>query len=84
MSTDHNQKTTSAAEHAIRTLAATHNVAYVETAADVFGRNVTRLSGDDVELDEPEQMLLALRRAGHITSAERARLHGAYLRAKFE
>jgi hypothetical protein len=42
------------------------------------------LSGDDVELDEPVLLLIALERAGHITNTEAARLHGEYLRAKYE
>jgi len=61
-----------------------HHVRYRQTALDVFGSHVTRLSGDDVTLDEPALLLLALRRAGHISSEEAARLHGDYLRAKYE
>jgi hypothetical protein len=68
----------------IRELAERHKVRYAETATDVLGRHITRLSGDDVELDEPALLLLALERAGYITSAEAARLHGDYLRAKYE
>jgi hypothetical protein len=71
-------------EATIRDLAAKHKVAYQETATDVLARNITRLAGDDVELDEPAQMLLALRRAGYITKADSARLHGEYLKAKYE
>ena len=69
---------------AIRALAERHHVRYRQTALDVFGSHVTRLSGDDVTLDEPALLLLALRRAGHISSEEAARLHGDYLRAKYE
>ena len=78
---DHNQETN--AEQAIRALAEKHKVAYRETATDVLGHHITRLAGDDVVLDEPAQLLLALRRAGHISSADAARLHGEYLRARF-
>jgi hypothetical protein len=46
--------------------------------------HLRRFSGDDVDLDEPAPLLLALRPAGYITSAEAARLHGEYLRAKYE
>jgi len=74
----------SAAEVAIRALADKYQVAYRETATDILGRHITRLAGDDAVLEEPALLLLALRRAGHITSAEAARLHGEYLRAKFE
>ncbi len=68
----------------IRALADKHKVAYAQTTSDLLGHHITRLSGDDVELDEPARLLLALRRAGHITSAEAAHLHGDYLRAKYE
>jgi hypothetical protein len=72
------------AEAAIRALADKHKVAYRETATDILGRHITRLAGDDVVLEEPARLLLALRRAGHITSTEAARLHGDYLRARYE
>jgi hypothetical protein len=69
---------------AIRALADRYHVTYTETATDVLGRDITRLSGDDIEMDEPALLLLALERAGHLTSADAARLHGDYLRAKYE
>jgi hypothetical protein len=72
------------AANAIRALAEKHRVSYAETATDILGHHITRLSGDDVELDEPALLLLALERAGHITGSEAARLHGDYLRAKYE
>ena len=34
--------------------------------------------------DEAGQLVLALQRAGHITSAEANHLHAEYLRAKYE
>jgi hypothetical protein len=37
-----------------------------------------------VQLDEPARLLLGLRRAGHFSNAEAARLHGECLRAKYE
>ena len=49
------------------------------TATDVLGGHVTRLTGDVVELDETQLLLLALRRAGHLTSQEAIALLGAYL-----
>lgn len=72
------------AEARIRSLAAQHHVAYQRSATDVLGNHITRLAGDDVELDEPALLLLALRREGYITRKEAARLHGDYLRAKYE
>jgi hypothetical protein len=72
------------AEAVIRELAERHKVGYAQTDADIFGHHITRLSGDTVTLDEPALLLLALERAGHLTSADAARLHGEYLRAKYE
>ena len=63
----------------IHALARQHNVAYTETAIDVFGNHITRLSGDDVVLDETELLLLALERAGHISGVDAVSLHAAYL-----
>jgi hypothetical protein len=73
-----------AAAATIKALAERHHVSYRQTASDVFGDDVTRLAGDDVQLDEPGLLLLALRRAGHISKQEATRLHGDYLRAKYE
>lgn len=72
------------AEATIRALAERHKIAYRETATDLLGRHITRLAGDDVALEEPSLLVLALRRAGHLTSAEAAKLHGDYLRARYE
>ncbi len=69
---------------AIRSLAERHKVAYRSTATDRLGHDITRLSGDEVDIDEPALLLLALERAGHLTSRDAARLHGEYLRAKYE
>jgi hypothetical protein len=68
----------------IRALAEHHHVRYRQIASDVFGDDVTRLAGDYVQLDEPGLLLLALRRAGYISKQEATRLHGDYLRAKYE
>lgn len=65
----------------IRALARRHGVVYAPTPLDELGNAITRLAGDDVELDDTERLLLALRRAGYLTSAEATRLHGEYLRA---
>ena len=70
-------KTTAAA---IRALAERHAVAYSQTASDVLAHHVTRLSGDDVVLDEPELLLIALQRAGHLSRAEAVLLQADYLR----
>ena len=64
---------------AIRALAERHKIAYVETATDILGHHITRLAGDDVELDETQELLIALERAGSISGRDAVRLHVAYL-----
>jgi hypothetical protein len=64
---------------AIRALAARLKIAYVETATDILGHHITRLAGDDVELDETQRLLIALERAGSISGRDAVRLHVAYL-----
>ena len=66
-------------EAIIRNLAERHKVAYVETASDVLGHHITRLAGDDIELDETERLLLALERAGVVSGVDAVRLHADYL-----
>lgn len=68
----------------IRELAERHQVRHAETSEDVLAHHFTRLSGDDVELDEAGRLLLALERGGHLTGEEATRLHADYLRAKYE
>jgi hypothetical protein len=75
----HRQKNSSTAA-AIRAMAERHHVAYVPTANDVLAYHITRLAGDHVELDEVEEMLIALQRAGHLTRADLVRLQAEYLR----
>jgi predicted LPLAT superfamily acyltransferase len=64
----------------IRRMAEQHHVAYAQTEKDELARHMTRLAGDDVELDEVEQMLIALQRAGHLSRVELVRLQASYLR----
>ena len=64
----------------IRSLAAQHDVGYVETASDRQCADFARLSDSDVRLDETERLLTALYRRGAITRAERNDLHDAYIR----
>ena len=63
----------------IRALADRHHVAYTQTATDILGHHITRLSGDDVLLDQTELLLLALERAGHVSGLDAVQLHAAYL-----
>ncbi len=64
----------------IRDLAQRYQVAYVRTQSDALANHITRLAGDHVELDEVEQLLIALQRAGHLSRVEVVRLQASYLR----
>jgi hypothetical protein len=64
----------------IRNLARKYEVAYVRTQSDALANHFTRLAADHVELDEVEQLLIALQRAGHLSRAELVRLQASYLR----
>jgi hypothetical protein len=61
-------------------MAEQHRVAYVPTETDRLAHHITGLAGDHVELDEVEQMLIALQRAGHVSRTELVRLQASYLR----
>jgi hypothetical protein len=61
-------------------MAEEHRVAYVRTSRDTLAHDITRLAGDDVHLDEIEQLLIALQRSGHLSRAEMVQLQAAYLR----
>jgi hypothetical protein len=64
----------------IRDMAAKHNVAYVATRSDLLANDITRLSSDNVRLDEVECMLIALQRAGYIDRNQAIHLQARYLR----
>ena len=64
-------------------LAFTHGVTYIETPADRLADTITRLSDDEVYLDEIERLLFALERVGVVASASVVPLHINYLREKF-
>jgi hypothetical protein len=61
-------------------LAQQHHVAYVPKRSDALAHHITRLAGDHVELDEVEQLLLALERMGYVSRVEMVRLQASYLR----
>ena len=69
----------SAAEE-INALARKYGVRYDPRPVDSWARQVTRLAGDEVELDEAELLLVALQRAGHITRPDALALQVRYLR----
>jgi hypothetical protein len=64
----------------IRQMAKQYDVVLHPTNADVLAHHMTRLAGDSVELDEVEQMLIALQRAGHLSRVDAVRLQARYLR----
>jgi hypothetical protein len=71
---------TSSVSARIRKMAEEHGVAYVRTARDALANHITRLAGDDLHLDEIEQLLIALQRSGYLSRVEMVKLQAAYLR----
>ena len=71
------------AREQILALARAHGIAYRPTTLDELGNAITRIAGDNVKLDEPGLLLISLERAGYLTPADAARLHGEYLNVKF-
>jgi len=67
------------AEQAIRSLARVHNITPSRDDLDLWADDVTRLAGDEVLLDEVEELVVALRRAGTVDGIELTRLHSRYL-----
>ena len=65
---------------AIREMARQHHVQYAGTGSDVLAHHMTRLAGDTVILDDVEQTLVALQRAGHLSRRDLVRLQASYLR----
>jgi len=74
------EKDQKTAEH-IQALAREHGVTAERSQLDDFADAVTRLAGDDVELDETEQLLVALTRKGILTAREMSDLAVAYRKA---
>ena len=64
----------------IRKMAQEYHVAYVGTQSAALAHHITRLAGDDVQLDEIEQLLVALQRSGRLTRVEMVQLQASYLR----
>lgn len=77
----HEVETIGLAEY-IRRLAASHEVTYEETDCDVWASALTRLSDDQVEMDDVELLIIALERAGVLASRDVVPLHVSYLREK--
>jgi hypothetical protein len=61
-------------------LASLLGVRYVQTYSDQWAESVTRLVGDEVASTDVKDLLVALKRAGKISSREMASLLVSYLR----
>jgi hypothetical protein len=64
----------------IRNLAMRNHVTYEPTETDRLAGHITRLAGDEVDLDAIENMLIGLVRAGTINRVQMVRLQARYLR----
>ena len=60
-----------------------HGVRYELTPEDEASAIITHLAGDDVETDEIEDLIAALKRAGVINGPEMVTLLSRHLNAKF-
>ena len=67
------------AEQQIRDLARRHGVVFVRTPLDDWADQVSRLSDAEVELDDVENLIVALGRAKVLNGKELTRLHWLYL-----
>jgi hypothetical protein len=61
-------------------MALEHQVAYARTPRDTLAHHISHLAGDYVELDDIEQLLIALQRGGYLTRIEMVQLQANYLR----
>lgn len=66
----------------IQSMARRLGIFYEAVASDDLGVMFNRLSGDDVELDKVELLLLELERQGHISPQLAVQLHNSYLEAQ--
>lgn len=66
----------------IERFAAARGVVYQRTYLDDLAETITRLSGDDVQLDPTEKLLVTLKRKGHLSGPQIMRLLANYLKEK--
>jgi hypothetical protein len=71
---------TGATARIIRNFAERVNATYRATDNDHLAHDITRLAGDNLNLDPIEQTLIGLQRAGHINRVQMVRLQARYLR----
>jgi hypothetical protein len=70
------------AKQKIGLLAAQHGITYHQTEFDELADTYSRLSDNEVELDETELLLLELDRSGILTGKDNGFLHLEYLRER--
>jgi len=70
------------AEDIIRHLASENDLAATVTVGDKLADDMARLDGDDVVLDEVEQLLINLDKLGFYVWVDLTRLHARYLRER--
>ena len=63
-------------------MARQHHITYVKTFGDAWGEKVTQLADDEVQADDIENLLIALKRAGKVTATDMLALLVSYLREK--
>ncbi len=66
----------------VQELARRYKVVYTPNAMDQWAETVTRLAGDDVRADSTEDLLIALKRAGKISTTDVAALTINHLRER--
>jgi len=66
----------------VRDLASQHQVSYSPTASDQWAETVTRLAGDPVRTGPVQDLLVALKRAGKLSTADMTALLVNYLRER--
>ncbi|HEM6829102.1 hypothetical protein [Citrobacter koseri] len=76
------QKTPTSVASYIYQLAKKHNITAIRDNISNIAIIITALSGDDIKLDDVEQLLVNLKRKGFLTKAEMMQLEGRYLREK--
>lgn len=66
----------------VRALARRHHISYSPTSTDRWAETVTRLAGDEVRSGPVQDLLVALKRAGKLSTDDMAALLVSYLRER--
>jgi hypothetical protein len=70
------------AQQTIKQLANQHSITHQHSQLDEWGKTISRLSDNEVELDEIQWLLVELNRAGILTGKDNAQLHFQYLQER--